>query len=83
MLEFPPPNPRMPDSPRQRLSDLSTATSTSLASLSRMLGRNAAYLQQYVERGTPRRLSEDDRLKLAKHFRVDERELGARDPWSP
>lgn len=48
-----------------------------------MLRRNAAYLQQYVERGTPKVLAEDDRELLARHFNVDERELGARDPWTP
>jgi len=55
----------------------------SLASLSRLVGRNAAYFQQFIERGTPRRLPEDVRLVLAKHWRIDERLLGARDPWTP
>lgn len=48
-----------------------------------MLGRNPAYLQQFVACGSPRKLDEDDRLKLAQFFQIDERELGARDPWSP
>lgn len=73
----------MDDPHRLRLTMLVADRGASLAALSRMIGRNAAYLQQYVERGTPRRLAEDDRLALAQHFRVDERELGARDPWSP
>lgn len=73
----------MDDSPRLRLAMLAADRGASLAGLSRMIGRNAAYLQQYVERGSPRRLGEDDRLALAQHFLVDERELGARDPWSP
>jgi transposase-like protein len=73
----------MDESHRLRLTQLAADRGASLASLSRMIGRNAAYLQQYVERGSPRRLGEDDRLALAQHFMVDERELGAREPWAP
>jgi hypothetical protein len=46
------------------------------AGLSRLLGRNAAYVQQYVRRGTPRRLAESDRRTLARYFGVDEAMLG-------
>ncbi len=42
------------------------------AGLSRMLGRNAAYIQQFIKRGVPRRLAEEDRRKLARYFGVDE-----------
>lgn len=45
------------------------------ASLSRLLGKNAAYMQQFIKRGTPRKLSEDDRKTLALHFGVDEQLL--------
>ena len=31
------------------------------ASLSRLIGRNAAYIQQFIKRGTPQRLAEEDR----------------------
>lgn len=68
---------------RHRLESLALARGDSLASLSRKIGKNAAYLQQFVARGTPRRLDEDARLVLAQHFNVDERELGAREPWKP
>jgi len=47
------------------------------AGLSRMLGRNPAYIQQYIKRGTPRRLSEEDRRLLARYFGVTEETLGA------
>ena len=47
------------------------------ASLSRLLGRNAAYVQQYVKRGVPKKLDEDDRGKLARYFGIDESLLGA------
>lgn len=69
--------------PRHALARLAVDHGDSLASLSRLLGRNAAYVQQFIERGTPKRLDEDDRLTLARHFQVDERLLGARDPWMP
>ena len=46
------------------------------AGLSRLLGRNAAYIQQYVKRGTPRRLAEEDRRTLAAYFGVPDSALG-------
>ena len=48
------------------------------ASLSRLLGRNAAYIQQFIRRGTPKKLDEDDRRTLARYFRVGEDVLGGR-----
>lgn len=50
------------------------------AGLSRMLGRNPAYIQQYVKRGTPRRLAERDRRLLARYFDVPEEALGGPAP---
>jgi hypothetical protein len=47
------------------------------AGLSRLIGRNAAYIQQFIKRGTPRRLAETDRRILARYFGVDETALGA------
>jgi len=47
------------------------------AGLSRLIGRNPAYVQQYIKRGTPRRLAEDDRRLLARYFGVEEAVLGA------
>ncbi len=46
------------------------------AGLSRLLGRNPAYVQQYIKRGSPRRLAEEDRRLLARYFGVDEVVLG-------
>lgn len=46
------------------------------AGLSRLIGRNAAYVQQYIKRGTPRRLAEEDRRVLARYFGVGEELLG-------
>lgn len=48
------------------------------AGLSRLIGRNPAYIQQFIKRGTPRRLAEEDRRLLARYFEVDEALLGGR-----
>ena len=46
------------------------------AGLSKMLGRNPAYIQQFVRRGVPKRLKEEERRKLARYFSVSEALLG-------
>jgi phage repressor protein C with HTH and peptisase S24 domain len=46
------------------------------SSVSKMLGRNPSYIQQFIKRGTPRKLDERDRAILARHFRVQESLLG-------
>ena len=47
--------------PRAALAALVDRSGASYAALSRLLGRNPAYLQQFVTRGSPRRLAEGDR----------------------
>lgn len=64
------------DDPRARLVELARTRGVSLSALSAMLGRNAAYLQQFVRKGSPRKLEENDRRVLAMFFGVDEAELG-------
>ncbi|MEA3388236.1 S24 family peptidase [Sphingobium sp. CCH11-B1] len=49
------------------------------ADLSRLIGRNAAYIQQFIKRGTPRKLDEADRRVLARYFGVPETMLGGVD----
>ena len=61
---------------RKRLDELIAVRGEDYASLSRLIGRNPTYVQQFVKRGVPRRLSEDDRRKLATHFGISERLLG-------
>lgn len=46
------------------------------ANLSRLLGRNAAYIQQFIKRGVPRRLAEADRRTLVKYFNIYDVDLG-------
>lgn len=48
-----------------------------LAEWSRAIGRNHAYLQQFIKRGTPQKLDEDDRRKLAILMGVPEEMLMA------
>jgi repressor LexA len=61
---------------RGALAAAAAARGESLAALSRLLGRNEAYLQQFVARGTPRRLAEADRRKLARYLGVADAALG-------
>ena len=49
------------------------------ASLSKLLGRNPAYIQQFIKRGVPKKLDEEDRRTLARYFGVSEALLGGRD----
>ncbi len=61
---------------RQRLLELAQAGGVSLTALSDMIGRNPSYLQQFIRKGSPRKLEEQDRRTLASFFGVDESELG-------
>ena len=67
----------MSDDPRSVLQSLCSERGESLAGLSRLLGRNDAYIQQYLRKGTPRRLPERERRTLARYFAVPESILGA------
>lgn len=62
---------------RAKLLELADGRGVSLSQLSRMIGRNSSYLQQFVRKGSPRKLEEGDRRTLARFFDVDEANLGA------
>lgn len=47
-----------------------------LKEVSVALGKNHAYMQQFINREIPRKLKEEDRIKLAEILSVDESELG-------
>ena len=75
-----------PDPPRRRLRDALWKNETSLAEASLAIGRNKAYLQQYLSRGMPRVLSFQDSARLGEllghdpdEFRHPERP--PRKPW--
>jgi len=57
------------------LLELSQERGVSLAALSDLLGRNPSYLQQFIRKGSPRKLEEQDRAKLAQFFGVGEEGL--------
>ena len=63
--------------PRSLLLRLATGRGVSLSQLSALIGRNSSYLQQFVRKGSPRKLEETDRRTLARFFGVDESALGA------
>jgi hypothetical protein len=72
MVKFDP----MTDPARANLERLCVERGEDFASLSRMIGRNPAYIQQFIRRGTPRRLGEEERRTLARYFGVSESLLG-------
>ena len=65
-----------PQDARATLERLIADRGDNYADLSRLIGRNAAYIQQFIKRGTPRKLDEDDRRVLARYFGVSEDMLG-------
>ena len=66
--------------PRMVIERLCRERREDFAGLSRLLGRNPAYVQQYVRRGTPRKLDEADRAVLARYFGIDPHLLGGPPP---
>jgi len=69
------PNTEIPEGPRKRLLDLAQERGVSLSRLSELLGRNPSYLQQFIRKGSPRKLEESDRGTLARFFGVAQSEL--------
>ena len=70
--------------PRQALDDLIRERDETYAAVSRLLGRNSAYIQQYIKRGTPARLDQSDIAQLALHFDVPAKLLGGNEsPSTP
>ncbi|HYJ82357.1 MAG TPA: S24 family peptidase, partial [Allosphingosinicella sp.] len=62
---------------REALDRLLRERGEDYAGLSRLIGKNPAYIQQFIKRGTPRKLDEDDRRTIARFLGVSEAELGA------
>ncbi|VVT00823.1 S24 family peptidase [Erythrobacter sp. EC-HK427] len=61
---------------REELDRLIQQRRLGYSEISRMIGRNASYIQQFIKRGSPRKLDDDDRRMLASFFGVDEQVLG-------
>ncbi|MBS0480020.1 MAG: S24 family peptidase [Proteobacteria bacterium] len=64
------------DRVRRALVEEADRQGRSLAALSRVIGRNEAYLQQFVKRGTPRRLDDEAVDRLAAFLGIDRALLG-------
>lgn len=58
------------DQARLNLLKLIADHGTDLANVSQAIGRNPAYLQQFIKRGSPRNLGEPEREALGRHFGV-------------
>lgn len=64
------------DQAREALERLIVERRCNYSGISRLLGRNPTYIQQYLRKGSPRHLDERDRSVLARFFGVDETVLG-------
>jgi len=45
---------------------------TTYSDLSRLIGKNPGYIQQFIKRGTPRQLNEQDRRAIARFLKISE-----------
>lgn len=60
---------------RKKIARLITERGLNYAKVSLSIGKNIAYIQQFIKNGSPRRLGEVERQKLARLLKVDEQEL--------
>lgn len=60
---------------RAHIADLIKEKGKNLRALSLAIGKNEAYLHQFIHKGSPMRLPEEDRRKMANLLDVDEQEL--------
>ena len=60
---------------RKKIARLISERGLNYAQVSLAIGKNIAYIQQFIKNGSPRRLGEVERHKLAQILRVDEQEL--------
>ncbi len=61
---------------RETLDRLIVERRCKYSGISRLLGRNTSYIQQFLRKGSPRQLDERDRSILARFFGVEETLLG-------
>ena len=65
--------------PRRALDELIKERGETYSSISRLLSRNSAYIQQFIKRGSPAHLDENDIAQLSAHFGVPPVLLGGDD----
>lgn len=63
------------DTLRKKIFDMLEKKNISLSSASTAIGKNVAYLHQFINKGSPVSLPEEQRVRLANLLDVDEREL--------
>ena len=63
------------DEIRKKIARLILERGFNYAQVSLRIGKNIAYIQQFIKNGSPRRLGEVERRKLAQILNVDEQEL--------
>lgn len=63
---------------RARLAGIVKDQGHTLSALARLIGRNPAYLHQYLNRGSPRHLDEPDLLRIAEFLGVDRDTIATR-----
>ncbi|OYY70167.1 MAG: peptidase S24 [Sphingomonadales bacterium 17-56-6] len=66
----------MAEEPRTVLERLIAQNGDDYAGLSKLIGRNPTYIQQFIKRGSPKKLPEVERGILARYFGVAENMLG-------
>ena len=64
---------------RARLREIIKEKGHTLSALARLIGRNPAYLHQYLGRGSPRHLDEPDLMKIAEFLGVDHETIATRE----
>lgn len=67
----------MSSDPRAELERLIQSHGDDYSALSRLVGRNPAYIQQFIKRGSPKKLPERERSILARYYGVEPQLLGA------
>jgi len=58
-----------------------TSSRDDYASISALIGKNHAYMQQFIKRGVPKCLKEDDLEKIIDHFRINMDYFGSPDDF--
>lgn len=67
---------------RQKLDHLiRTSSHDDYASISALIGKNHAYMQQFIKRGVPKCLKDDDMDKIIKHFGISMNYFGSPDDF--
>lgn len=64
------------DTIRKLIAETAAAKGVELKALSEAMGRNHAYMQQYISRGSPKKLDEDARKVVSEMLGIPEEQLG-------